>query len=70
MIGLSVSHCITADRYDYVGDKLDVNDIVEVDDCFYKIGSLCPDEDKEYVVYLNLDGSLHEAGLCDLEIYY
>ena len=52
---------ILIDRYDSKGNKLNTSDIVELDGYFYKIGSLYTNNDKEYVEYLNLNGSLSDA---------
>jgi hypothetical protein len=52
---------ISVDRYDCKGNKLTTGDIVELDGYFYRIGRLCTNDDKEYVEYLNLDGSLNET---------
>ena len=48
-------------RFDYEGNQLFVGDIVESEDYFYRIGSLCSEFDKEYVTYLNLDGTESET---------
>lgn len=48
---------ISVDRYDSKNNKLNTGDIVELDGYFYKIGKLCDTLNKEYVEYLNLDGS-------------
>ena len=52
---------ITVDRFDCKGNQLFIGDIVESEDYFYRIGSLCSEFDKEYVTYLNLDGTESET---------
>lgn len=57
----SIIQVITVDRFDYEGNQLFVGDIVELEGYFYKIGDLCSEFDKEYVTYLNLDGTKSET---------
>lgn len=57
----SIIQVITVDRFDYEGNQLFVGDIVELEGYFYKIGDLCSKCDKEYVTYLNLDGTKSET---------
>ena len=60
-IAYSIVQVITVDRFDCKGNQLFVGDIVESEDYFYRIGSLCSEFDKEYVTYLNLDGTESET---------
>jgi hypothetical protein len=60
-IAYSIVQVITVDRFDCKGNQLFIGDIVELEGYFYKIGDLCSEFDKEYVTYLNLDGTESET---------
>lgn len=56
-----IAEVIPIDRYDSKGNKLSTGDIVELEGYFYRIGSIYLNDDKEYVEYLNLEGSIGDA---------